>query len=160
MNAQLDVAINVTAKKLELATSMGESGAGMRSEQRRYLLGTFGNDKATMDAAETKMDGRVKEMRDKVAELTPLLQSEEGKRAASELVKNLDAWVAADEEVSKVWPSPGKAAEAWTVAKDRANPLIDKMDEQGAMLIRTAAGVPETVGGGGREPRMRRASGP
>jgi methyl-accepting chemotaxis protein len=134
LNAQLDTAITVTAKKLELATSMGESGAGMRSEQRRYLLGVFGKDKATMDAAEKAMDGRVDEMRKKVAELSPLLQSEAGKRAATELVSDLNAWVEGDKQLSEL-AEAGKAVEAWSMAKDKLNPLIDKMDEQGAALV-------------------------
>jgi len=134
MMSQLDSLTAVTVKKLELATSMGESGAGMRSEQRRYLLGVLGKDKATMDAAEKAMDKRVEEMRSKVAEITPLLQTEAGKRATADLVKYLDQWVAGDKALSDL-AIAGKAMEAWAMAKDQLNPLIDKMDEQGAVLI-------------------------
>ena len=134
MNAELTEAVTVTAKKLELAVGLSESAAGMRSEQRRVLLGALGNDKATVEAGGKGIAGRYAELTDRLRQLEPLIQSEAGKKAVAALRAAAVAWESGNKQVSAL-VAADKATEAWALAKEQTNPLIDKLDEEATVLV-------------------------
>jgi len=144
LKAELDTASKVTVKKLELANSVSEYAARARSEQRRMLLAGFGNDKEGFNSTKTSIADRLTRIRTDLGQLVPLLESEAGKKAVANITTNLATWESLNREVMALVES-GKVMEGWTDAKEKTNPLIDKIDEDTTLLAQQQQDFLETA---------------
>ena len=134
IKANLDVATQQTAKKIDLAHRIQENVVRMRSEQRRALLAGFGNDPETVKAA----DGRITELLElngkRLDEIGTLLVSEQGKKNVADIRQVEKEWGQVNTEALALIRK-GEHQHAWELARERANPLIDRIDGYGDELL-------------------------
>jgi methyl-accepting chemotaxis protein len=134
MDAELERATGETATKLELTLKLDANSRGLRSEQRRALLSGFANDPATVSAAGERISVIGKTFEADLASLSGLLVSAEGRRVNAAIVTSLADWQRADQRVQELLRA-GKPREAWEIAREVANPLIDGIDKQTDTLL-------------------------
>jgi methyl-accepting chemotaxis protein len=140
LNASLTNVIVVQAKKTELLANVSESAAGLRSEQRRYQLGMYSNDKAAVDAALKGIERREAELRGKTGELQPMLQTENGKRLYAQISKDFDTWTAGIKDLV-AYMSSGKLNEGRDFATEKLDPIANSIDATAKEVIDIQHGI-------------------
>ncbi|MGE3276428.1 MAG: methyl-accepting chemotaxis protein [Vicinamibacterales bacterium] len=130
----LDVATKQTAKKLELSLRVRQNALVMRSEQRRVLLAAFGNDPALLAESRKSIDEVLERNRTRIDEIAPLLVTEAGRKMLADITTAVDAWAASNDKVEALVVA-GRLQDAWKLAVDESNPLVNKVDELADGLI-------------------------
>jgi len=139
LNAELHEAQESTAAKLIVAGDLQSDARGLRSEQRRTLLAGYANDAATRKAAAERIKVIRESIAASVATARPLVTTEEGKKLLSSVISDLDAWVSTEDEVG-VLLDASKPAEAWELAREKSNPLIDRIDQSAERFLELQKG--------------------
>jgi methyl-accepting chemotaxis protein/methyl-accepting chemotaxis protein-1 (serine sensor receptor) len=124
-NAELDEAADVTARKLVLALEERADSEVIRSGQRALLLGATRGDQRLVETSKADIDRALRSLRDRAAEMAPLLHLEEARQRLRELVQCTEQWERAEQKVERL-AIGGQAQDAYAVAATEANPLIDK----------------------------------
>jgi len=134
MKTQVDTATQKTAKKIDLALRLRTNAEVMKSGQRRLLLAGFGNDQKMFESAKKEI-ADIEALEDKrLSEIEPLLVSAEGKKLVADIGSKADDWGRDNQEVEKL-VDQGKVQDAWAVAKEKCNPLIDDIDKLSLELV-------------------------
>jgi len=128
LRAELETAQQSTATKLILAGAIDGDVRGLRSEQRRGLLAGYANDAATRKAAGERIKAIRQHLDESVATARSLVTTEEGKTILAAITTDVGAWMTVEDEVS-AFLDASKPAEAWEVAREKSNPLIDRVDQ-------------------------------
>jgi methyl-accepting chemotaxis protein/methyl-accepting chemotaxis protein-1 (serine sensor receptor) len=134
LDSALETALTKTTKKIELALRLQKNALEVRSEQRRELLAGFGNDKAVFEQAQKSLDETFALTEERLKQIEPLLVTAEGKKLVADIAQANKDWKIANEDVEKLIQA-GKTMDAWTIAKERCNPLVDKVDEYTKTLL-------------------------
>jgi methyl-accepting chemotaxis protein len=128
LNDAIDTALGKTTKKVELALRIQQNAVMAKSEQRRLLVASFGKDANTIEAAIKAIDDIAVKNKAELAEIDPLLATAEGKKLVADVATNMEAWDVTETEIEG-FAKAGKTTEAWSVAKDKSNPLIATVDD-------------------------------
>jgi methyl-accepting chemotaxis protein/methyl-accepting chemotaxis protein-1 (serine sensor receptor) len=134
IKGHLDVATGQTTKKIDLAHRIQENVVRFRSEQRRALVAGFGKDPETVKAAASRITELVALNGQRLDELQKLLVVEAGRKAVAD-IRQLEAeWKTVNATVFSLIES-GDVEGAWSLARDKANPVIDQIDARGDTLL-------------------------
>ncbi|MGE0040525.1 MAG: methyl-accepting chemotaxis protein [Vicinamibacterales bacterium] len=131
---ELDVASKQTARKLDLSLRIRQNAVALRGEQRRVLLAGFGNDRALLAESQKAIADVIALNQTRLDEIKTLLVTEEGKKLVADIEQAVETWHASNAEVERL-VAEGRIQDAWVVARDRSNPLVDKVDEASDRLI-------------------------
>ncbi len=131
---ELDTATGQTIKAIDLSYELREGAERFRSEQRRGLLAAFAQDPATVKAALERIKVLSGQFRENVDEVSGHLVTERGRSIAAEIRKTETEWSANNDQVFAML-SRTENEPAWTLAREKGNPLIDRIDELNAELL-------------------------
>ena len=134
LNDEIGTALTKTGKKVDLALRIQQNALVARSEQRKVLVSSFGKDPAALDQASKAIDDVIILNKKRIAEIEVLLATAEGKKIVSDISTTMDTWNDVETEVEDL-AKAGKSMEAWTLAKDKGNPLVAKVDELADKLL-------------------------
>ncbi|MEI6244698.1 MAG: MCP four helix bundle domain-containing protein, partial [Acidobacteriota bacterium] len=134
LNDEIGTALTKTGKKVDLALRIQQNALVARSEQRKVLVSSFGKDPAAIDQASKAIDDVIILNKKRIAEIEVLLATAEGKKIVSDISTTMDTWNDVETEVEDL-AKAGKSIEAWTLAKDKGNPLVAKVDELADKLL-------------------------
>ena len=101
LGAAYDNTANNTARKIELAAIINKSGSDMAAGQRGMVLGTYAKNPAFTASARQLYEDNSSKMKQALAEVEPLLVSEEGRQAAARLDSDLAQWLPNFSEIAR-----------------------------------------------------------
>ncbi|MCW5963119.1 MAG: MCP four helix bundle domain-containing protein [Bryobacterales bacterium] len=135
LGESLTYAVTATATKLDLAQAASAKVQEMVSSQRGFLVATIGGN--TGDAAENRqrMLAAHERMGSQVAEMRPLVETPDGRRALDSLEAARKAIVPHNEEYIN-FASKGDLPEAERVMNGSIRSLVATMEEAAATLVR------------------------
>jgi methyl-accepting chemotaxis protein/methyl-accepting chemotaxis protein-1 (serine sensor receptor) len=93
LSADLDVSANQTARKTELAGIIRIAIAEMRAGQRGVILFSMQKNAAKVQMATAAFDRNVSAIQSSLAEVTPMLVTETGRRDVATIADQLRAWL-------------------------------------------------------------------
>jgi methyl-accepting chemotaxis protein/methyl-accepting chemotaxis protein-1 (serine sensor receptor) len=96
-----DNTANNTARKIELAAIINKAGSDMAAGQRGMVLGTYAKNPAFTATARQLYEDNSAKMKQALAEVEPLLVSEEGRQAAVRLDSELAEWLPKFSEIAR-----------------------------------------------------------
>lgn len=127
VKGQLDTATGQTTKKIEAAFELQETVVRYRSEQRRGLLGAFAHDADTVAQAKERIKVLGGQFRERIEGLGALLVTEKGRAMVAEIQQRESEWTSANDQVFGMI-AKNENEPAWALAREKANPLIDRID--------------------------------
>ncbi len=92
LSHRLDVAISLTVRKLNLVASIRSAGSDMLAGQRGVVMFTYAKRPEDVTSARGLFTSAADQWAASLAELRPLLVTEEGKRVAEQLESSLASW--------------------------------------------------------------------
>jgi methyl-accepting chemotaxis protein/methyl-accepting chemotaxis protein-1 (serine sensor receptor) len=135
IKGHLDVATLQTAAKVDLGHDIQETVIRLRSEQRRALLAAFAKDAKTVAVADARIEELLAAVETKLGRIEALLVSDEGRRTVAAMRSLSKAWAGAHVEIAGRIGN-GRVEDAWALAREKANPLIDQIDARGEELLK------------------------
>jgi methyl-accepting chemotaxis protein len=135
IKGNLDEATQRTTKKIELAHEIQETVIRLGSEQRRRLLAAYGKDQEVVRLATAKIDELTKSIESPLKEIQPLLIAAEGRKLVADMRDLTGRWVGSSNRIGKLLEQ-GDVEQAWNIARNEGNPLIDRIDEAGNQLLK------------------------
>jgi methyl-accepting chemotaxis protein/methyl-accepting chemotaxis protein-1 (serine sensor receptor) len=150
-----NTAIN-TARKIELAGVVNKAGSDMAAGQRGMVLGTYAKNPAFAAAAGQLYRDNSSKMKQALADVQPLLTTEEGRQAAARLDSELAQWVPIFSDIARqaeAGDPDGAAQTLWTTTV-----LYQGVGKDAAQLAATARGLlDKDVASAGQERSTARA---
>ena len=132
--AQLDSVLHQTVPKLTLALKLQESAITLRGEQRRLLLSLFNRDAEGAATSAKAIDSVSEQTVKQLDDISAFIVTDEGKQLVAGIRADLSTWNSLENEIEKEGKA-GRSADAWTLAREKANPLIDNIDAQADKLL-------------------------
>ncbi len=117
---------SVTAKRLELALVMRGHALDAKAILRRIQLAGYTREQDTLKAGRVEADEMLREFSALAAEVTPLLDTDDGKKAVADAVAAAREWAGFKDDVIALAES-GKADEARQLAASKANPILARV---------------------------------
>ena len=117
MGAAYDNTATVTARKIELAAVINKAGSDMAAGQRGLVVGTYAKNPAFAEAARQSFEESSARLKQALAEVEPLLRTEEGRQASARLESDLSQWLPAFSELARqsgAGDADGAAKTLWT----------------------------------------------
>ena len=134
VEAQLHSVMHSTVPKLTLALKLEESAVALRGEQRRVLLAAFTRETDRLAESAKTIDELTERAVKQLDDFSALVVTDEGKQLVAGIRSDLSTWNALENEIEKEGKA-GRAVEAWALAREKANPVIDKIDAQAGKLV-------------------------
>jgi methyl-accepting chemotaxis protein/methyl-accepting chemotaxis protein-1 (serine sensor receptor) len=128
---------NTTARKLVLAGNMNTAQSDMAVAQRGVVLSTYAKNPEHVAAAKKLFSESVGKFRDALAEIRPLLVTDQGKRLISSAEADVSNWQAAYAEMERN-ADAGNPDLAAKILSDRIYPLFMAVGNDCAGVTKTA----------------------
>jgi methyl-accepting chemotaxis protein len=124
LSGSLDTAINKTTRKIELVAAVATSRSDMLAGQRGVILYTYTKDAGGVEKAKRLSESAGARWSASLAELNPLLASDEAKQLTSQLEAELSSWRTVFGEFEQLCGS-GNPDAALKVATDKGVPMYE-----------------------------------
>jgi methyl-accepting chemotaxis protein/methyl-accepting chemotaxis protein-1 (serine sensor receptor) len=102
LSDRFDIAVEKTARKMELGGRLGTIKSDMYVSQRGTLLAAFIKDPARISSSRQEFENRASLMRSTLDEARPLMSNPEGKRLLAIIEANFTAWLPEYREVQRL----------------------------------------------------------
>jgi methyl-accepting chemotaxis protein len=142
VNGLLNETINVTTHKLELVLKFQATLTELRGIQRREILAAFVHDKSLYASAKQALDDTMGRGTGIVKEIEPLLVTDAGRRALTELRGGAQEWRSLNTRVEDLLEAE-KLTEAWEFGRSKTNASMDRADKAAAELVEMEHGLLE-----------------
>ncbi|HUA21696.1 MAG TPA: methyl-accepting chemotaxis protein [Bryobacteraceae bacterium] len=140
---QFDHAADSTVHKIQLANAVVTANSEMVSVQRGEILAVFAKDAAELEKYEATYQKDASATSSALAEIRPLLVTQEGKALTEEIDQKFLEWKPLHEELLRDCRS-GDIAEANHIRKDLMAPIFNKIDQEARRLSAVQAELLET----------------
>ena len=128
MNHNFSVAVGSTARKIWLAGDINMAVSDMIAADRGVLLYTHEKNATQVEASKKLFADRVVLIERDIAELKPLISTEEGKHAVEVVVRGNAAWQESFREMERLCAAGDVEAASYLEA-DKAMPLYHELDD-------------------------------
>jgi hypothetical protein len=113
VGAAFDNTANSTARKIELAAVINKSDSDMAVGHRGVVLGAYAKNPAYAAAARQVFQESSTKLKHALADMQPLLTTEEGRQATARIESELAQWLAAFSEIERLPAMPTGPQEWW-----------------------------------------------
>jgi methyl-accepting chemotaxis protein len=100
-DAAFDNTANSTARKIELAGVINKAGSDMAAGQRGLVLGTYARNPAFAEAARQLFRDNSTKLKQALADVQPLLTTDEGRQAAARVEADVAQWLPISSELER-----------------------------------------------------------
>jgi methyl-accepting chemotaxis protein len=129
LSASLDRAVNVTTKKIELIDTIGNAKSDMLAGHRGIVLFTYAKVSERVEASRKLFRSAAESWATSLAELRPLLVTDEGRQITKQLETELADWRSVFAEIEKSAAS-GDPEAAARIAAVRGAPIYEASAQQ------------------------------
>src|SRR3981081_1043390 len=137
---RFDVAVDKTARKLELGCKLDNISSELFSTQRAMIISAFLKDAGREASFRREFEDGVATMKSTLAELRPLISVPEGKRLLGIIEANFGDWIGEYHEVSRLTAS-GDPAAAQRYSFEKILPVYKQLNLASAQFIEVYRGV-------------------
>ena len=134
LGGRLDVAVNQTARRMDLVQAMGKRVQEMVASARGSQLAWLNGDVETAQACRRQLDEATRRVSEQIRELEPLLNTPQGRRGLEAMAAHLSSWKTLSGECLRD-AEKREFAHAYALTKDRLVPLIGEMEKLIAGLV-------------------------
>jgi len=131
LGTSLKKTVNVTARKQLLAANIDMGESDMLAAERGILLRAMLKDPSMVAQYSQDYQGAVSEMKGRLQEMTPLIESEDGRKVIAGIQSDLDTATRFHQEFLQLATS-GKEAEAAAFMKEKVIPNLESLSKQAA----------------------------
>jgi methyl-accepting chemotaxis protein len=140
LSAELDTAVNKTAKKTELAGQIKTAVSDMRAGQRGLILFSMLKDTPKVEMAREAFRTASTRIEKVMVEIRPMLVTETGRQAIDTIQAQTGAWMPLYQEIEKACAAQRFDA-AMTSTMDRTVVMVGQMQKTADQLIETQRGL-------------------
>jgi methyl-accepting chemotaxis protein len=142
LSDSFDVAVGKTAKKIVLSGAVDNAESDMVASQRGVIEFTFGKVPSAVEKAKQEFESSAQTWAKSLAEIRPMLVTEEGRQSADQLESNLAAWRPIFAEICQLAAS-GNPDAALKLAVEKTVPIYQSASKAAQRILEIQIGLLE-----------------